>query len=562
MPTLGTQKNNYADTVYRSGRIYTVNREQPWGQAVAVQNDKFVAVGSNYDVEIWTGPETQVVDLEGQFVMPGVYDMHCHPNLALVPGLRGEFYLPENATPEEIKQLILDYANKNPGDGWIVAHGWDTPSFEEAGITPDWIWLDSFMADRPVFIVDRTTVYNIFNRKAAEIAGVDENTPNPRHGYFERDPVTGDLTGLVIDGAQAIFWDAMPPVPQEVYLQAYERAVKMLAANGVMGAKFSQMSVEMIEAVHRLDEDDKLPLRCETHLSWKDDYIFVKGRWDHIAGKRFHYRSERVNANCIKFHFDGVVQGRTSYYLTPYRDGTTGHINSTPIEIKDLLVYMDKIGIRVDAHCVGDAAARIFLDGIEEARKKNGPNGPRHQVTHTCWIHFDDRGRFKELNVIPEFSPIYWFPSMQLNGLFTSLLTEEHERTLYPIAEILEQGGKGVIGTDWPVTPLRYLWLGLECLITRRDPFGETPGITGTPITLEQALEMLTINGAWSMEIEDKAGNIMVGKSADFIVLDRNLFEIPANEIHKVEVKGSVFMGKPVFVDEKDRKALFEDGGY
>lgn len=548
--------NQFADTIYKNGKIYTVNPAQPWAQAVAIKAGRFVAVGSNYDVEVWIGSKTEVIDLEGGFVMPGIYDMHQHPDLALVPEMMGQFNVPEMATPEQIKQMVLEHAENNPGDGWIVAHGWEPPPFMEADVEPGMAWLDSFIPDRPVFLVDRSRVYNMFNSRAAELVGISKETRDPRHGYFKRDPITGDLAGLVIDGAQAPFWTALPPVSQAVYEEAYERAVKMLAANGVVGVKFSHMNVSMIEAVHQLDEDGKLTLRCETHLSWKDDIGPVTGRWDYIAGQRLMYRSEYVNPNGVKFHFDGVTPARSGYMLQPYRDSDErGTINLRPAEIKDVVAYLDKIGIRVDAHCIGDAAVRLFLDAVEHARQVNGPNGPRHQSTHTTWVHPEDRARFKELNVIPEFSPIFWFPSPASVGLKT-LLNDDQVASVFPIAEVLAAGGRGVIGTDWPVTPLNFTWVGLEALVTRANPWGDLPGTWGTPIPLEQAIQMLTLNGAWAMELENETGSIETGKSADFIVLDRNLFEIPANDIHNSKVLGTVFMGKPVYIEDEVRQEL------
>ena len=552
--------NPFADTVYRNGSIYTVDPAHRWARAVAVKDGRFVAVGSDADVEAWTGSETEVIDLDGAFAMPGIYDMHQHPDLALVPEMVGQVNLPEMATPDHIKQVVLEQATATPNDSWVVVHGWEVQAFNEAGVEPGMAWIDSFLPDRPVFLVDRSRVNNMFNAEAAARAGVSEDTRDPRHGYFARDPITGDLTGMVIDGAQAPFWAALPPVPQAVYEDAYEHAVKMLAANGVVGVKFSHMSVAMIEAVHQLDEDGKLSLRCETHLSWKDDIAPVEGRWDYIAGQRLMYRSEYVNPNGVKFHFDGVTTGKSAYMLKPYRDGDgRGSLNLRPAEIKDVVAYLDRLGVRVDAHCNGDGAVRLFLDAVEHARNVNGPGGPRHQSTHSVWVHPEDRPRFEQLDVIPEFSPVFWFPSASSNGL-KAFLQDDVVGSAFPVADVLAAGGRGVIGTDWPVTPLNFTWVGLEALVTRSNPWGEEPGAWGTPIPLEQAVEMLTINGAWSMELEHETGSIEVGKSADFIVLDRNLFEIPPNQIHDTRVLGTVFMGEPVHVAEEIRDELRRAG--
>lgn len=546
-----------AETVYRNGRIYTVEIDQPWAEAVAVADGHFVFVGSDEGVQAFIGVATTVVDLNGRFVMPGIYDSHLHPDLALVPEKIGQFYFEQAVpTPEQVKQAVLDYAAANPGDGWIVGRGWQPVALLEAGVTAGRAWLDEFMPDRPVYLVDGSTVHNMFNTKAMELAGLSRDTRDPRHGHFLRTE-DGDLLGIVEDGAQAPFFAAMPPVPQSVYEEAYKEAVERLSALGVVGAKFSQMNVPMIEAVHYLDESGQLTLRVETHLSWKDDYGYVEGRWDHIAGKRLMYRSELVNPNGVKFHFDGVTPARSARMLEPYRgeESWRGSTNLTQPELNDVVAYLDMLGIRVDAHCNGDGSARQFLDAVEHARNKNGPDGPRHQMTHTTFVHPDDRPRFAELNVIPEFSPVFWYKSEFSVGV-RQLLNDEQAESVWPIAEILAAGGRGVIGTDWPVTPLEGIWIGFEAMVTRENPWGEVEGRWGTPISLEEAIRVMTINGAWAMELEDVTGSIKTGKSADFIILDQNLFEIPPKRIHETRVLTTIFRGEPVQIEESVRAEI------
>ena len=546
-----------ADTVYQNGRIYTVEEDQPWAEAVAIVDERFAYVGSNEGAEAYIGESTTVVDLNGRFVMPGIYDMHLHPDLALVPEKMGQPTVPHLATPEQIKAMIIEMAESIAEDEWIVLHDWQVGPFLEAGIEPGMAWIDSFMPDRPVFLVDNSRVYNMFNARAAELAGISAASRDPRHGYLARDPETGELTGIVIDGAQAPFWKAMPPVPQSVYEEAYAEAVQRLSAVGVVGAKFSHMNIPMIEAVHHLDESGRLTLRVETHLSWKDDLGEVEGRWDYIAGQRLMYRSDLVNPNGVKFHFDGVVPARTGRMLEPYRgeEEWRGKTNLEQVELIDVLLYMDKLGIRVDAHCMGDGAARQFLDAVEITRDVNGPGGPRHQMTHTTFVHPDDHARFAALDVIPEFSPIYWYNSRAVAGMKT-LLSDKQVQGAFPIAEILAAGGRGVVGTDWPVTPVEGIWVGLEAMVTRENPWGEVEGRFGTPIPLEQAMRVMTINGAWAMELEDVTGSIKTGKSADFIILDRNLLEIPPNEIHETRVLTTVFRGEPVQIEESIRAEI------
>ncbi len=208
------QARGGAELAFINGKIYTVDPRQPWVEAVAIKNGRFTAVGSRSEVEQQIDQETEVVDLQGQFAMPGIYDMHTHPDLALAPDYAGYLNIgKETPTPEEVKQAILTYAAQHPGEGWIYGQYWVRFAFRQAGITAGKAWLDSFMPHRPVAILDRQWGTMMVNSKALELAGISAETPDPRNGYLERDGLTDEPTGLMIDGAYAMIHAAMPPTP-------------------------------------------------------------------------------------------------------------------------------------------------------------------------------------------------------------------------------------------------------------------------------------------------------------------------------------------------------------
>src|SRR5690606_11739266 len=178
----------------------------------------------------------------------------------------------------------------------------------------------------------------------------------------------------------------------------------------------------------------------------------------------------------------------------------------------------------------------LFLDAVAEARRRNGDSGVRHQCAHSTTLLDANLPRFAELQVTAEFSPVGWFPSSFANA--RAVFGEDRMQRAYNFKGVLEAGGVAVMGTDWRVSSINP-WIGFEAMITRENPFGDVEGcFYGNPITLEQAIRVMTINGAWCMGIEDKAGSIEVGKSADLIVLDRNLFEVePRGNIHDTQVQ-------------------------
>lgn len=544
-----------SDMVFLNGKIYTVDEQQPWAEAVAIKDGVFVAVGRSTDIQPYIDEQTRVVDLQGSFVMPGIYDMHTHPDLALAPAYSGYLSVGlDSPTPEDVKASILKYASEHPGDGWIYGQYFVHFEFRKAGIEPGRAWLDQIIADRPVAILDRSWGSIMVNSKALEVAGIDAQTQDPSNGYIVRDSVTGEPSGVLVDGGYAMIHAAMPPTPMHALVRAYGEGVQYQTGRGVVGTKYVHVCEHRLKALKTLDDAGDLTLRVEAAISWQDDIFPVKRRWELLAGERHFYRSARLNAGAVKFHFDGTHETQSSYFATPYSGAGQwrGSLNLTPEHITDLVVDLDRQGIRVIAHCTGDAASDIFLDAVAEARRRNGPDGVRHHCAHSSVLLNENLPRFKELQVTADFSPVAWYPypfSMaraQANG-------EERSQRLFNFKGVLEAGGVAVMGTDWPVSNINP-WIGFETMITRQNPWDQSDArYYGCPISLEQAIRVMTINGAWCMELEHRCGSIEVGKSADMIVLDRNLFELePRGNIHNTQVELTVLEGAVVW-DRHDR---------
>ncbi|WP_377190946.1 amidohydrolase [Ruegeria meonggei] len=539
-----------ADLVFTNGRIYTVDVDQPWAEAVAVKDGRFLAVGSKEDVQPLIGPETYVRDLGGAFAMPGLYDMHTHPDLALGP--RYSDYLDvgwETPEPEQVKQAILSYADAHPADvangGWIFGKHFVHYTFRKAGIEPCRDWLDSFIPGRPVAIMDRMWGSCMANSRALELAGVTAETHDPNNGYIVRDPLTREPNGILVDGAYAMIMAAMPPPPQHALLRAYREGARFQSARGVVATKYLHVCENRLDALRAIDISGELPLRVEAAISWQDDIFPVARRWELLSGERHYYRSKRLNANAVKFHFDGTAEPKTSYFLSPWPNEKEwrGSLNLTPEHICDMVAELDRKRIRVVAHCTGDGASDIFLDAVEECRRRNGP-GMRHQCAHSTILHDANLQRFKELDVIAEFSPVGWYPSNFTIGARSAYGDKLHKA--YNVRGVLDHSGVAVMGTDWPVSSIDP-WIGFEALVTRQNPWGEMDGQLGDPVTIVEAIEMLTINGAYSMGIEDQSGSITAGKTADLIVLDQNLLEIdPKGQLHKTQVQMTMLDGAVV----------------
>ena len=552
-------QGTYADLILANGRIYTQDPANPWAEAVAIRDGKLIGVASLGQIEMFKGPNTRVHDLQGAFCMPGLHDMHTHPDLALAPRYSDDLDVGiEDPTPEQLRESILAYADSHPGDGWIYGQYWVRYTFREAGLTPGRAWLDSVMPDRPVALLDRMWGTMMVNSKALELAGIDRHTSDPRNGYFERDELTGEPTGLMIDGAYAMIHAAMPPTPVSVLRRAYRDGVHFQSSRGVTASKYVHVCEQRLQALKELDDSGELTVRIEAAISWQDDIFPVRRRWELLAGERHYYRSARLSANAVKFHFDGTVEPKSSYLLTPWPQESSwrGKLNLTPEHITDMVVDMDRKGIRVIAHCTGDGASDVFLDAVAEARRRNGFSGVRHQCAHSTLLHPGNLPRFKELNVIAEFSPAAWYPTPFASGA-RSGYGQERLKRIYDFKGVLAAGGTAVMGTDWPVASIDP-WLALETMITRQNPWNDDPACFGDPISLEQALTVITSNGAVAMGLEHSTGSLQVGKSADLIVIDRDLFAEPArNYIHQTQVLLTFVEGQLVY----DRHSTLEAVG-
>lgn len=539
----------YADIVLQGGKVYTLDPDQPWANAIAIAKGKLCAVGDESSVRDWIGPDTRVIPLNGRFVMPGLHDMHTHPDLGLAAKYDDSLKIGvEDPTPDEVKQAILDYAASHPDGGWIHGAYFVRYTFRQAGLTPGRAWLDSFMPDRPVAILDRMWGTMMVNSKALELAGIDRHTSDPRNGYMERDLLTGEPTGLMIDGAYAMIHAAMPPTPVDVLRKAYQEGIYYQTSRGVIATKYVHVCEQRLTALKQLDDEDRLSLRVEAAISWQDDIFSVKRRWELLCGERHYYASSRLNANAVKFHFDGTVEPRSSFLLTSWEEGNEwrGKINLTPEHLRAMLLDMDRRGIRVIAHCTGDGASDLFLDAIEYTRRINGFSGVRHQCAHSTILHNANLQRFAKLDVIAEFSPAAWYPSRFTSGARAGYGPERLSRA-YNVRGVLDAGGTAVFGTDFPVASIDP-WLALETLVTRQNPWEPGDERFGTPISLEEALRVATLNGAYAMGLEDETGSLETGKSADFIVLDHDPFSRTVRgNLHRTEVEISFLQGQPVY---------------
>ena len=245
-----TTNSEAADLVYTNAKIYTVNESNPWVEAVAIKGDKFINVGSAKAMESNIGKNTTVVDLEGNFVMPGLYDLHTHVDLLLEPKYTNGIQT-EPLGPTELKTRIQDFAQTYPGDGWIFGGTWTSDAFDAENVVPGTAYLDAFIPDRPVAILDVSRHMLMVNSMALQLAGIDENTFVPEHGEIPLNQ-EGALQGILIDGAQSLASHVLPQADVQGMEKIYAEGQQILNSYGIVGTRSQHTNTTRLKAVQNI----------------------------------------------------------------------------------------------------------------------------------------------------------------------------------------------------------------------------------------------------------------------------------------------------------------------
>ena len=545
-----------ADTVLTNGKIYTMNPEKPWSEAVAIKGGKYIFVGDSTGAFAYVGEDTQVIDLEGRMSMPGINDAHMHPVMGAVQSLyHCRFPIPSG--PDEIAQALRGCIEKNPQAEWIVGGQWGSGFFQKYEIESPREWLDAVTGDIAVTLHDDSLHNAWFNSKALAIADISAATPDPDGGVIGRD-ADGEPNGLLFETAARLGQKAVPDWSSEQYVAAVKEVLQLAAGFGITGFKDAGAHETAINAFHQVDQREGLSAHVATSI--RTPYVHRTEPLDtsEIERIRASYVSPHLHTEFVKIFLDGVpTPARTAAMLDPYLadethgDLFTGNLHVEPPALAQDLITLDAMGLTVKMHAAGDRSVRVGLDAIEAAREANGSSGLRHELAHAGFIHPDDVPRFEALNAVADISPILWHPSPIIQAIVSAL---GHRGELYfPVRDLLDSGARIAAGTDWPaVSPSANPWPGIEALVSRRDPTGQTQGELWAEqaITLEEALRIYTINGARALRLDEMTGSIEAGKSADLIVLDRKLFEIPVDDVGETEILMTFFEGQLVFSSE------------
>lgn len=543
----------YADVVIRDTAVYTLNEEQPWAQAVAIRGDKIVMVGSNQDVESWTGPESRVIAQPGGMVLPGFQDAHIHAFQSGVEHFQCDLHI-EPYTLQNYLSRVQACAEDSPGDGWIVGEGWWSNAFRPSGY-PTKEPLDDILPDRPVFLLSNDAHIAWANSKAMEIAGITAATPDPVNGRILHDSNTGEPTGAFLETPATDLIAAHVPPPPTSQLDAGMRyVIHFLHSMGITAFQDASVSIDPQDPLRELETHrrhaDSGELKMHAVLSLEWDGARGLEQIPELVRASAKYDGGLLNTRTVKFWLDGIIELSTAALLEDYTDqpGFKGALQISPDILNEAVAQLDELGFQIHIHAIGDAAVREALDAFEFALQRNGPTNGRHHIAHVQFIDPGDVRRFAELNVTANVSPLWAQEDEALTELTLPRVGPERYRWNYLFNSILKSGGRIAFGSDWSTTSPNPL-LGIETAVTRIDPeANNTPVfLPDERITLAQAIAAATLDAAWVNHLDDRSGSIEAGKLGDLVVLDTNLFEIEPSAISDAKVVVTLFGGEVVY---------------
>lgn len=539
-----------ADLILTDARVYTVDARKPWAEAVAIRGGRIVAVGSTAEVARWKGADTRVVDLHGRLLMPAFGDAHAHPLFGGITYSRCS--LQEGKSIEDYRRLIAACVARTPGKGAVYGVGWRDGYFPPKGIPSKEI-LDSISRDRALIFKSNGGHTLWVNSKALEIAGITKDTPDPQNGRIDRDPATGEpVGGLEEEAAMALMDPQVPPPSLEEIENALLYTARTFNAWGITSWHDADVEVRpdgtspVLEAYRAVKDRGALTAHTVIDLKWENSRgleqmptLLKAAKWGRDAG---------LHTNSVKFFLDGVIVQKTAAMLQPYV-GTAerGDLQIPEQTFKAAVQAVEDHGMQPHIHAIGDRAVRVSLDAFEAAGRRDAAKDVRPMISHMNVIDPADQPRFGKIGVNAIFQPL-WACDEPYMRLAIERIGPERARNIYPANSVMKYGGRVAYGSDWPVATANPLE-GMEVALTRVDPANHQnkPLLPEQRVTLEQAIRNYTLNVAYVNHMEDRTGSIEVGKSADLIVLDQDLFRIPADRIATVKVLVTLFEGKPVF---------------
>ena len=540
-----TAQTASADLLLLNAHVVTMNEKQPSAQAIAIQGQRIVWVGSSDEAKRLFAKAARTVDLHGATVLPGIIDAHTH--LMNLGQSLVQLNLKDLPTEKEIVERVKQRAASAAPNEWILGWGWDEGKW--ASNYPSNQALSEASPRNPVYLVGLHTFAAWANKRALEIAGINKDTQDPENGKILRDEKTGEPTGILLNRAQDLIARHIPPMTLVQTKRAMQLAARECVRNGLTSIHEAKVTPLMVQAFHELVREGHMPLRIYAMLDGADKNLV--DNWLKRGPEIDPHHQLTIRA--FKIFADGALGSRGAALLEPYSDApqTKGVMTTPESEVYSLTRRSLQAGFQVCTHAIGDAANRSVLDAYEQAQKEVPESrDARLRIEHAQVLAPEDITRFAKLGVIASMQPTHCTSDMPWAE---KRLGPQRVKGAYAWRSVKDTGAHLPLSSDFPGETLNPFY-GIYAAITRQDPQGNSPGgwYPEQKLTLEEALHGYTNEAAYAEFEEASKGSIEKGKLADLTIISKDITKIPAKEILSIRVLKTLVGGRFVYDAERD----------
>ena len=534
-----------ADLVIINGKILTIDKNNPIAQAVAIKGEKIIAVGSTAEISLLIEKCcTKVIDAGGRLVLPGFNDAHVH----FGPLDPDYIELRYTTDPAVITRKVKAQVAKSKPGQLIEGGHWEHEMFIDKK-WPTKELIDKVSPNNPV-VLSRADGHSVLvNSYILKASGITKNTPDPFGGVIQKDPVTGEPTGIIKENAEDMIktGEIKPKRTSEEenirQWQGYLLALKEAREYGVTSIQIP--GAADFDAYEKLQKAGELTCRIDIGKALTGDTILLKKYID--LEKQYPRESNWIRFGYLKAFMDGTIGSGTALMFEPFTDNpsTSGLALMPYEEMEKMIITADKFGFQVGVHAIGDKGNNWVLNAYEKAEKVNGKRNSRHRIEHAQTLQPSDIPRFASLGIIASMQPTHCISDKKF---CEKRIGFERAKGAYAWKSLAKAGATLAFGTDYQVEPLNPME-GLYAAVTHKDRLGEK-GEGWHPeqkIKMEDAIKYYTLGSAYAQFMEDRKGMIRPGFLADIVIVDKDLLTIPENEIMKTKVDYTITGGKVVF---------------
>ncbi len=534
-------------TAFINGKIYTVNEKQPYAEAVIIEGNKIMFVGSNEDAKKEIDPSTTVIDLHGKLMLPGFNDAHVH-------FINGGFYvmgidLRQTKSISEFREILKNYISSHKGK-WIEGGRWDHEKWKEKRL-PIKEDIDDITSDTPVLLKRLDGHMALTNSYGLKLAGITKDTKSPDGGLIEKDPKTGELTGILKDNAIDLVNAVIPEPSSQNYYEAALTALNEAKKYGITSVQDitynytsdNKKPLEDLITYQQLEKDGKLTCRIYTRIPIYDYQNLVKD------GIQYCFGDEHIKLGSLKAFSDGSLGSSTAWFWEPYVNEPSNYGLPNDIvtdgRLEKWAIDADKHKLQICVHAIGDHANSYLLDLIEKIERTNPKWDRRFRIEHAQHVRPQEISRYSKLGVIASVQPTQ---CIEDGSWAVERIGPERIKYTHQYKSFLDNEVHLAFGTDWPVVSLNPL-LGIYAAVTRRTVDDKNPNgwIPEQKISVEDAIKCYTLNSAYAEYSEKFKGSIEPGKLADLVVLSDDILTIDPVKIKDVKVDMTVFNGKVIY---------------